>query len=142
MHETECGNCGVPFGQPSTFLQDLRAANVKRAPDFRAGDLRDWSPAERGNELAGEVGELLAEVLLAKSTGKLCNVLKKLLRYGKQHDEDAAVPLDILASIADELADVFICADLIGAQLDIDAEAAIRRKFNATSTKIGSKVLL
>lgn len=112
-----------------SFLAELRAANIARAPDFNAGDLNDWSPAERGNELAGEVGEL-------------CNELKKLLRYGKQYGSDATVPLDMLARISDELADVIISADLIGAQLGLDIEAAVRRKFNATSDKIGSAVKL
>lgn len=115
---------------PTPFLRELRWANVRRAPDFHAGNLNDWSPAERGNELAGEVGEL-------------CNVLKKLLRLSKSPlPHDSAKLLQLIAHAREELADVFISADLIGAQLGIDVEEAVRSKFNATSAKIGSKVKL
>jgi len=118
------------------FLKLLRAANVRRAPDFHAGTLHDWSPAERGNELAGE-------------TGELCNELKKLLRHDKKHGAPENVwglpsftRFEIWKRVRLELADVIICADLIAAQLAIDIEDAVREKFNATSDKIGSKVKL
>jgi NTP pyrophosphatase (non-canonical NTP hydrolase) len=116
-----------------SFLRDLQVANVIRCPDFKAGNLHDWSLAERGNELAGE-------------TGELCNVLKKLLRLHKalQHRlatrEDAAREIELTAMAREELGDVVICASLIAAQLDVDLEAAVRDKFNATSRKIGSNV--
>lgn len=73
--------CGCPetpdelraaLGDVPSFLDELRDANVRRCPDFKAGDIMAWSPAERGNELAGEVGEL-------------CNELKKLLRFDRQY---------------------------------------------------------
>jgi len=108
------------------FLSELRAANVERVPDFNTGPIDNWSPAERGNELAGEVGEL-------------CNELKKLLRWqkGGKHPGD-----DYQQRIREELADVIICADLLAAQLEIDIEPAVRFKFNKTSDKIGSGVKL
>lgn len=129
---------------PRRFLELLAEANERRAPDFHAGGLMDWSPAERGNELAGE-------------TGELCNELKKLLRlhrargftmpspgvvegcteYGDYYDHR-----DIIGRIRAELGDVIICASLIARQLGIDLEQATRDKFNATSIKIGSGVRL
>lgn len=121
-----------------TFLERLRSANIKRAPDFHAGGLMDWSVAERGNELAGE-------------TGELCNVLKKMLRIQKRAVSGEGNPfakadegylVELRAMARTELADVIICADLIGAQLGIDIEKATEDKFNATSDKIGSAVRL
>ena len=133
---------------PQSFLDELWRANVKRCNHFGADGLMDWSPAERGNELAGEVGEL-------------CNELKKLLRFDRKygvfmshlrevvgtgrayptaelmHERDAMV-----ARIRNELGDVIICASLIAAMFGIDLEAATRDKFNATSAKIGSGVRL
>lgn len=125
------------------FLDELRAANLERVTDFGAGGLNSWSPAERGNELAGE-------------TGEACNELKKLLRADKAYDAamktqgyDHQRMIDWLrerhsrlAKARAELADVIICVDLIAAQLCIDLEDAVREKFNATSVKIGSKVKL
>lgn len=117
------------------FLERLAAANVVRAPDFAAGALWDWSPAERGNELAGE-------------TGELCNELKKLLRHCKRFGVDYRDAIrdprnaEQMAKIRAELGDVVICASLIAVQLLIDLEDATREKFNATSLKIGSGVTL
>lgn len=93
------------------------------ANDFRQ---QEWdednqiSLAYRGNELAGEVGEA-------------CNVIKKLERErmgirGSRATRDA---------LAEELADVVICTDLIAMQAGINLEEAVRAKFNATSDKYG-----
>jgi NTP pyrophosphatase (non-canonical NTP hydrolase) len=126
------------------FLDLLRRANIERAPDFHAGGIMDWSPAERGNELAGE-------------TGELCNELKKLLRLHRSagafmpapgvvpnvlNPDERAQHKAFVAKIRNELGDVVICASLIAAQFGIDLEAATRDKFNATSDKIGSAVKL
>lgn len=96
----------------------LRAANLARQKEWDQDN--QISAAYRGNELPGEVGEA-------------CNVIKKLERER----------LGILGSratvgeLADELADVLICADLIAMHYGIDLEAAVARKFNATSEKVG-----
>ncbi|MNQ36905.1 hypothetical protein D3C85_504330 [compost metagenome] len=96
----------------------LRSANIARQNEWDQDN--QISAAYRGNELAGEVGEA-------------CNVIKKLERER----------LGILGSratvgeLADELADVLICADLIAMHYGIDLEAAVARKFNATSEKVG-----
>lgn len=79
----------------------------------------------RGNELAGEVGEL-------------CNILKKMARerngmVGSRATKEEA---------ADELADVIICASLIAMDLGIDdVWYAVKRKFNKTSIKYGLKTM-
>lgn len=109
------------------FLQSLRAANTLRAPDFGTGTIdAGWNVAERGNELAGE-------------TGELCNVLKKMLRL---QSKGQPVSEDLMRAAAEELGDVIICADLIAAKLGLDLQQAVRGKFNMTSRKIGSEVTL
>ncbi len=96
----------------------LREANLARQ--------REWdkdnkiSLAYRGNELAGEVGEA-------------CNIIKKLERE-RMGIAGSRARIDDLAQ---ELADVVICADLIAMDAGIDLEEAVRSKFNATSEKVG-----
>ena len=94
----------------------LREANLVRQ--------QEWDPTNsislsyRGNELAGEVGEA-------------CNVIKKLDRE-RLGIRGSRATNDMLA---EELADVIICADLIASELGIDLNEAVRAKFNATSDK-------
>ena len=99
------------------MLDKLRKANFIRAKEW-GGKPTDLS--FKGNELAGEVGEA-------------CNILKKMERTrlgmkGGGGDIDA---------LAEELADVIICVDLIASHLCIDLEKAIKTKFNKTSDKVG-----
>lgn len=97
---------------------DLRSANATRQAEWDAGNQLDLS--YRGNELAGEVGEA-------------CNVIKKLERerLGIRGSRDT------LEHLAEELADVIICVDLIAMAVGIDLDEAVRRKFNTTSEKNG-----
>ena len=100
------------------FHRTLRAANVARQAEWPGGDKLDLS--FRGVELAGEVGEA-------------CNVIKKLERERLGVKGSRAS----VEQLADELADVVICADLAALQMGIDLEEAISRKFNATSVAQG-----
>lgn len=102
-----------------TEFSGLRAANIARNTEWNTGT-ELISLAFRGNELAGEVGEA-------------CNVLKKLERERIGLRGSRATP-DMLA---EELADVVICVDLIAMDLVIDLGAAVEKKFNATSEKYG-----
>jgi NTP pyrophosphatase (non-canonical NTP hydrolase) len=94
----------------------LRFANTERH--------KEWDPSDkitlayRGNELAGEVGEA-------------CNALKKIERerLGIRGSRDT------VEHLAEELADVIICADLIAMKEGIDLGASVAAKFNATSEK-------
>lgn len=102
----------------ATFA-DLRAANAARQREWDPGGRLDL--AYRGNEMAGEVGEA-------------CNVIKKL------ECERRGIPGSraTVAELAEELADVVICADLIAMAEGIDLLGqAVPAKFNATSTKVG-----
>ncbi len=106
-------------------FQDLRDANLRRVGDFDTGGLDGWSPAEWGNALAGE-------------TGELCNVLKKMIRrLADDPSQD-----DLLEMAKEEAADVATYLDLVCARLGIDLADAITRKFNVVSVKIGSSVRL
>lgn len=96
----------------------LRQANLDRASlwDTPAKDAAGLS--FQSNELAGE-------------TGEVCNVVKKLERerFGMVGSTDT------VEHLAEELADVIICADLIAMKMGIDLYAAVCQKFNATSRK-------
>lgn len=101
-------------------LSDLRAANVARQ--------KEWDPdgkislTYRGNEMAGELGEA-------------CNLVKKIERQRLGLRGSLATP----DQLAEELADVLICLDLIAMDVGIDLEVAVPRKFNMTSDKYGLK---
>ena len=100
------------------MLNKLRDANIARQAE--------WDPDNcitleyRGNEMAGEVGEA-------------CNIIKKLAR------ERMGIPGSraSIYNLAEELADVVICADLIAMHVGIDLGDAVKEKFNKTSAKIG-----
>ena len=101
-------------------LSKLREMTIKRQKEW-AGDV-ELSLSYRSNELAGEVGEL-------------CNCIKKLERermgmVGSRVSKE---------SIAQEIADVIITADLLASALDIDLDKAVPDKFNYTSSKYGLK---
>lgn len=101
-----------------TEYSTLREATIARQ--------KEWDPngqvslSYQGNELAGEVGEA-------------CNVIKKLEREAMGLPGSRAT----LQQLTEELADVLICVDLIAAGFGIDLDAAVRAKFNATSSKLG-----
>lgn len=102
---------------------NLRAANIARQAE--------WDPSDkitltyRLNELAGE-------------TGEACNVGKKIERerLGIRGSRDT------VEHLAEELADVVICADLVAMAEGIDLDAAVIAKFNATSEKVGLRTRL
>lgn len=73
-------------------------------------------------ELGGEVGEAL-------------NVCKKMERV-RLGVKGSTATID---DLKDELADIIICVDRVGAAMGIDLGAEVRRKFNYTSDKYGLK---
>lgn len=100
-------------------LKQLRDKNTTRAGEWDASQLPVTFVS---TELAGEVGEA-------------CNEVKKLERHrvGIPGGKDSTLDL------AEELADVIICTDLLAARYDIDLGDAVARKFNKTSDKHGFK---
>jgi NTP pyrophosphatase (non-canonical NTP hydrolase) len=123
----------------SKAVEELRDRNALQALSFR--ELRDanrarqvlWCPDPknqpdlcfRATELAGEVGEA-------------CNEVKKLerARHGWRGSRTTYTRL------AEELADVVICADLLATAAGIDLGTAVRTKFNNTSTDQGFDVMI
>lgn len=98
----------------------LRAANRARQAEWCAGGDPEPDLSFRAVELAGEVGEA-------------CNVVKKLER--ERHGwRGSRATID---QLAEEIADVVICADLLAMTVGIDLDAAVIAKFNATSEKNG-----
>lgn len=96
----------------------LRRSNEARHQEWANGETLPLS--FRGLELGGEAGEA-------------CNEIKKIerIRLGITGGKED------LQALANELADVVICADLIAMDLDIDLGEAIKDKFNHTSEKYG-----
>lgn len=113
----------------------LRDANEARQKEWDRDGKIDLS--YRGNEMGGEVGEALEQALLViaagAAAGRAQNVIKKIERERRGIRGSRAT----LDQLADELADVVICADLIAMGEGIDLDAAVRRKFNRTSEANG-----
>jgi NTP pyrophosphatase (non-canonical NTP hydrolase) len=112
-------------------FSDIREKNVRRSEIAWGCQLSDWSLAEWGNALAGEVGEA-------------CNVMKKILRLDTKvrtelADKDRA---GYIADLGEELADAFLYMDLTAAAAGIDLEQEIIKKFNKKSRDIGSSIFL
>jgi len=103
----------------SLDFSTLRQANLARAKEWNPTGA-DTGPGFAGLELAGEVGEL-------------CNLLKKAERARLGLVGGSVSP----AAIAEELADVVICADLVGLALGLDLWPIVVAKFNATSEAKG-----
>lgn len=101
----------------------LRAANTARQAEWDPSD--KITLAYRGNEMGGECGEAQ-------------NVIKKLER------ERLGIPGSraSIDQLAEELADVVICADLIAMGEGIDLDLAVAHKFNLTSEKVGLEARL
>ena len=101
----------------------LRAANAKRQKEWDRDN--QITLAYRGTELGGEVGEAL-------------NIIKKLERERLGIKGSQAT----LEDLAEELADVIICCDLIAMATGIDLKEAVEKKFNKTSEKVGLETRL
>ena len=83
------------------------------------------TPAFRGVELAGEVGEA-------------CNIIKKLERERLGIAGSRAS----VSELAAELADIIICVDLLAMDYDIELWPMVVDKFNASSMKLELKTRL
>jgi NTP pyrophosphatase (non-canonical NTP hydrolase) len=101
----------------------LRTANAKRQKEWDRED--KITLTYRGTELGGEVGEAL-------------NVIKKLERERLGIKGSRST----LQDLAEELADVIICCDLIAMATGINLTEAIEKKFNKTSEKVGLETRL
>lgn len=108
---------------PKLTFARLRFGNIERDKEWNPNKLLSLS--FRGNETAGELGEA-------------CNILKKLEREKLGLVGSRSTP----EALAEELADVMICIDLIAMEFNIDMEEAIQKKFNKTSSERNLNVFL
>lgn len=107
------------------FTGGLRLANETRQKEWDISNR--ITPAFRATELAGE-------------TGEACNIVKKLERIRLGIATGKETPEELVAMLADELADIVISADLIAMDYGIDLlPKAVPEKFNKTSDKHGFK---
>ena len=108
----------------SLTFERLREANVLRQNEWPGTKAR--SPVLfRAVELGGEVGEAL-------------NIVKKLEREALGYAGSRATVDDL----ADELADVVICVELLAERYGVDMGEATIRKFNVTSERMGLETRL
>jgi NTP pyrophosphatase (non-canonical NTP hydrolase) len=116
--------------KPTVICTSLRDANRVRDKEWGGGRL---SASFFSNELGGEVGEALdvATKLLAIaiSCGRAQNLVKKLERENLGIRGSRTTTSDL----AEELADVIICTDLVANIYGIDLDKAVDDKFNKTS---------
>lgn len=112
----------------SVSFVDLRRANAERQKEWCPDPGQQPDLSFRGNELAGEVGEA-------------CNIVKKLERERHGWAGSRAS----IGDLAEEIADMIICADLLALAAGISAEdlmAAVVGKFNAVSEARGFRTRL
>lgn len=102
-------------------LENLKIANRERCPLF-GSSIEDWNLPQWGNAVAGE-------------TGEMCNIIKKIDRGDFTLEEKRQ-------DLADEVADQIIYLDMLCQKAGIDMEQAIISKFNKTSIKIKTAILL
>lgn len=112
-------------------IRQFSALNNARALHWHQSGLDSWSPAEWGNALAGEVGEL-------------CNVLKKLLRHDMgiqqlavEHGKSSNKRAELVLDAAKEIADSYTYLDLVAARLGLDVQQCVVMKFNDISEREG-----
>lgn len=88
--------------------------------------LNDWSPSDWMTAVIGEVG-------------KAANIVKKMNRIrdgipGNNFDEGYE---ELRSKLAEELADIVVCLDLMTQAMGFDLDTIRDTKFNKTSNKIG-----
>jgi hypothetical protein len=118
-------------------MKNLRILNKQRQAEWDPSD--QITLAYRGNELAGEVGEMLERaldlLLIASTVGRISNVIKKLERERLGIRGSRTTP----EQLGEEMADAIICLDLAAMHMGINLNDAVIKKFNATSDAMGLK---
>lgn len=104
-------------------FNDLRTANINRCSEWEQGV--DPGHAFYATELGGECGEAL-------------NKVKKLERERLGMVGSRCT----VEELAEELADVIICVDLLALRFGINLADAVAEKFNATTDKNGLSTYL
>ena len=112
-----------PFQMVGLTLDLLRAVNTTRRDEWRERDgSAAWTGADWSNEMCGEAGET-------------ANVVKKLRRIETGYKGPGPTEEHLLEQLAEEVADMIICADLFGMVYGMYLATAVTLKFNKTSEK-------
>jgi NTP pyrophosphatase (non-canonical NTP hydrolase) len=109
-------------------FSELRKANLERSKEWGVSPDAVKELLFRSNELGGESGEAQ-------------NAVKKMAR-SLMRMRGGVSAQEAREMIAEELADVIICADRVAELCDINLAEAVFRKFNKTSIKYGLKIRL
>lgn len=105
-----------------TFAR-LRDVNTRRCPLFGHG-LNAWNALEWAGAMCGEAGEA-------------ANAAKKIRRLADGCSVNAPDRATLVESLAGEIADVLIYADLLAASEGIELAAAVAKKFDEVSQRVG-----
>lgn len=107
-------------------LADFSRVNRQRceAPNGFNHPIGSWSLSDWMTATLGELGEA-------------ANVAKKLNRERDGVPGNTQSKEELMACLADELADAFIYLDLLAQSAGIDLELAVIAKFDRTSERIG-----
>jgi NTP pyrophosphatase (non-canonical NTP hydrolase) len=109
---------------PHQSIPHISVQNHLRALRWHPAGLDSWSLSDWAVALAGE-------------TGELCNVVKKLNRVRDGIAGNKEHPESLRQMLGDEIADVYIYLDLFARRAGFNLEEVVRRKFNATSERVG-----
>jgi NTP pyrophosphatase (non-canonical NTP hydrolase) len=118
-------------------FKTLREANKRRLPQFKDAQGRtahalpdgsDWSPAQWGQAVLGELGEL-------------ANLEKKIVR-GDFDMDDPEVHAKVQGEVAREFADIVTYLDIYAMQRGVDLGEATRIKFNEVSRRVKASVFI
>jgi NTP pyrophosphatase (non-canonical NTP hydrolase) len=109
---------------PHQSIPHISVLNMSRALRWHPDGIESWSLSDWAVALAGE-------------TGELCNVVKKLNRVRDGIAGNKEHPDMLKEALGDEIADVYIYLDLFARRAGFNLEDVIRKKFNATSERVG-----
>lgn len=102
-------------------FKKISEANAERCEAWHS--LFDWSATDWATAMMGEAGEL-------------CNVIKKMRRK-ECHINQANIPEDIKAALAEEVGDTFIYLDLLCQRLGLDLDECVANTYNRVSIREG-----
>ena len=111
---------------PALTFAAFRTANVSRCEKWHPEGISSWSPSDWLTAAMGELGELASEVKMHNR-----------VRDGLAGNKEQVTTDERTRRMANEAADVVTYLDLFCAERGIDLGAALVRKFNEVSERVG-----
>lgn len=111
---------------PALTFSAFRNANVSRCEKWHPEGIGSWSPSDWLTAAMGELGELASEVKMHNR-----------VRDGLAGNKEQITTEERTCRMANEAADVVTYLDLFCAERGIDLGAALVRKFNQVSERVG-----